>query len=650
MKEQNLQKTYKIILLIMLFFTSIYLIYNILLLKNIENILRFIVILFVITVLIICVYIIKKNNINMKKSVVFAFYSVLLMIGSTTIKNLYSKIDKMSVSYNIKTMSIVKLRNKEITDKITLGTITGDFDIVKELNNSLNINAQILIKESYSELINSLYNEELNYIYLPSTYLESMSSIDTYSNIMDDTEIVYNNYEKEKVEIPNIDVTKTPFTLLVMGVDSSENSMINSSFNGDALLLFTFNPSTLSATILSIPRDTYTSITCFDGERKNKITHAAWYGESCMMDTIGKLFDINIDYFVKINFKGFVSLIDLLGGIDIDVPISFCEQDSNRSFENQICLNEGYQHLTGEQALALARHRKTINDFIRGDNQKIIIEALLQKVKTVKDVQVLYSILDTISNNLVTNINTDDILSLYNIAKKSSELKINKIKLDGYGEYIYDYSTINNQGMKMLLYNFIPYIESLDNIKNIMKQNLNGEEMIENDIDSSSSNLVLLPDFTGRSQSEVESFCNKYNINLKINEVISYNSNDYEGKVMNQDLPPSIDVDYVNALTIDVVSKVDENIIKNKNINCSKEESKDLESCKVPDFTGKDYDEFKIWFQKNNYSFRVVEDKISKNSKKYDDSLKGKIIKQNYTDISIFDIIGKTLKITYMEN
>ena len=127
-----------------------------------------------------------------------------------------------------------------------------------------------------------------------------------------------------------------PFTVLLMGVDSTLNSInTNTAFNGDTLMLITFNPKTLNATIFSIPRDLYVPITCRNNG-KAKINSSSVGGVSCVIDTIENLVDIKIDYYSKINFKGVVDLVNALGGIDVNVTYSFCEQDSKRSFKNMI--------------------------------------------------------------------------------------------------------------------------------------------------------------------------------------------------------------------------------------------------------------------------------------------------------------------------
>ena len=121
--------------------------------------------------------------------------------------------------------------------------------------------------------------------------------------------------------------------------------------------------------MISIPRDSYVPIACWSGKPENKITHAAAYGTDCMMSTIEEYFDIKIDYYAKINFKGLVKLVDAMGGIDVKVPKDLCTDNSNR--EGEVCISQGYQHLNGEQALVLSRNRKQLaaGDLDRGRNQ-----------------------------------------------------------------------------------------------------------------------------------------------------------------------------------------------------------------------------------------------------------------------------------------
>ena len=169
--------------------------------------------------------------------------------------------------------------------------------------------------------------------------------------------------------------------------------------------------------MFSIPRDTFVPITCYRNAR-SKITHAAAGGDSCMINTVENFTGIDIDYYAKVNFQGLIKLVNALGGIDVEVPYSFCESNSLRSLESAdlIFVEKGMQHLNGEQALALSRNRKEVeecgkewnkgtrNDFVRGQNQQLVIRGIINKMKNIKSINKLYEVLDAISISLDTNL------------------------------------------------------------------------------------------------------------------------------------------------------------------------------------------------------------------------------------------------------
>ena len=558
----------------------------------------------------------------------------------------------------VTSMSIVTLSNHHVNyNDGTIGYINTSMSL-KILDNNALDNRKL--NNNYVELLNNLYDGQVDFAIVPTNYKLMFNNL--IDKNLDEISIVRTFEEKIKVENNNQKIDK-PFTILLMGVDSEIDGINNSSFNGDALMLITFNPKTLSTTLLSIPRDTYVPISCFENNRKNKITHAAWNGDTCMINTIESFFDIHIDYYLKINFKGIVSLVDELGGVEVDVPISFCEQDSNRNFDNQICLDKGTKLLNGEEALALARHRKTINDIKRGENQQLIVKGLMNKLKSIKSVNTIYNLLDTISNNMETNMNTNEILSLYNIGKeivlKSNSsnideiIKIKKLFINGYDAYIYDYDNITKAGTKLTLYNYIPYTESIDAIKTAMKINLglldgNLDESDEIGRVGSGANVYVFPNFVGDNISTVKEYCDNKGIKLNIKYVISKNNNLSVGEVTSQSIVSGMDLEYIGSDTLDVT--VIEKIEKEEVINCSKEESKDKDICMVPNFINKNYSDFVTWRKSNNYSFLIKENKIDPNNPLYDYSKKGMIISQNPKNISIYDLIGNIFEITYISD
>ena len=579
-----------ILLLVLNIGATGYFLYSLTLLGSIETFLRYIVGIVLIGLMIFFFFHLRKTARKKKRGrfiidvILSIIYSaILIFVGGNIIKTI-GKVGNLTERETTYSASIVTLSSNkatsinDISSSKELGMIkdkksVDGYQIPKQIIEDKNLKNKVKYYENYTDLLADLYDEEIEYIFLPSGYQSMFTSIDAYKNISKDTKVIYTQKKSVKQKVSAGKSLKEPFTILLMGIDSDTNDLSqSSSFNGDSLMLITFNPTTLNSTILSIPRDTYVPIACFNGKRKNKITHAAWQGEQCMMDTITGFTGIPIDYYVKINFKGAVQLVDALGGIDAEVPIGFCEQNSDRAWgANTICVDAGYQHLNGEQALAWSRHRKSagFDDFVRGQNQQLVVKAMLNKLKDVRDLDTVYKILDTVGNNMATNMTTNEILSLYNIGKDvltrtkdmavEDVLSMQHLYISGADASIYDYSTINGQGTRMRLYNFVPYQESLDAVIEAMKINLGMispkmtktfsfdasvpyEETIIGKMSKGSTNLTLLPDFTGDSVSYVQSYGSSHGIRIIVNGNGS--------RVVSQSVPYGADLEFVKTLTI----------------------------------------------------------------------------------------------------
>lgn len=344
--------------------------------------------------------------------------------------------------------------------------------------------------DEYTKMLDDLYNGEIDAMFVSSSYVSLFANEEGFENIADETKVIYEKSEKAKKETSTTGKTlDEPFTILFMGVDSNTNSLSKSnSFNGDTLMLITFNPHTMNATVLSIPRDTRVPIVCTRSKAKNKINSAALYGADCVMDTITNFTGIEIDYWVKVNFQGVISLVDALGGIDVDIPYAFCESDSKRRFgKYTIYLEKGYQTLNGEQALAFARNRHTwpqycgrkysnynSNDFVRGQNQQQIVKAMVNKLKGVRSLSEIYDILDILGDNVDTNIDKETMITgfdtfkniIFNSKNITSDdfIGTQRLYLSGYD------NTING------IYYFEYYKQSLKEITDAMEINLELKE------------------------------------------------------------------------------------------------------------------------------------------------------------------------------
>lgn len=487
--------------------SSGFLIYELYLLSTIETTLRYIVIgvITVIDILLILKLILtKKGRRKRKKPIGFTIFTILYAIAcfgiAFVINYLYSKVDNINkdlVTYSSSLLTMADDPATKITDisDYEIGILDDEkspegYIIPQEIIKEYTLNDTNIITpyDNYSSMLVDMYAGELDAVFISSSYVDMYSGITGYEDIATDTKVIISkDKEMKKSETSTIETASVnksvtePFTILLMGIDSTAEVLSkNAVANGDTLILITFNPKTLNATMISIPRDSYVPIACWPNKDENKITHAAGYGNDCMINTIQNYFGIPIDYYAKINFKGLVKLVDAVGGVEVDVPQRLCTDNSDRW--STICIEPGRQTLNGEQALVFARNRKSLvnGDFGRAQHQQEIIMALIDKMKTITKVSQFTAILDTISNSLDTNLTTKQILEFYNVGKDiikrslSSEeaelINIQQLYLYGNSQMIYD------ERMRMVLYNYVPNKNSKNDVVQAMKENL---ELVE---------------------------------------------------------------------------------------------------------------------------------------------------------------------------
>ena len=605
----KLKKTNKIFLIICFIAFILYLISYILLIKNlmslsgIETAIRVIVIV-IFGIWLLAYFLWNLINLILKKHITIAITTAITIILAIifSFANYYISMVYTSISnigekeYITYTTNLVVLNDTEINENSILGMINNSDDIegnklAKELIEKEELTKnEVTEYSSYYEMISDLLNKEVDGIFLSSNYLTIFGG--DFEGL-ENTSVAY-SYSKE---MENQDTTLTsnkkldePFTILLMGVDSETDGLnANAAFNGDTLMLITFNPHTLNATMFSIPRDTYVPIAC-NNNRHAKINSSAAYGTSCVIDTVEQLTDITIDYYVKINFKGVVDLVDALGGIEVDIEApdfnynhgvncggKFCEQNSDRntSASGMIYLDPGLQTINGEAALAYARcrHLYLQSDIDRNRHQQQVVEAIAKKASSMENLTNLEDILNSITKNITTNMSTEQILSFYDVLKsmisnslsEGSFLTIEKTYLEYYSLPV----RLSNNGGFTSAIGYYP--GSLEAITKLMKENLEIEshEMIKTfefnaneeyttkitgEGITTGTKLETMPTFIGASVSEVEAWANSHNITLNTEFVdetdANYNASIAPGLVANQSIANGILLNNVSSLTI----------------------------------------------------------------------------------------------------
>ena len=463
--------------------------------------------------------------------------------------------------------------------------------LAKELIKKENLtNNKVNTYASYYEMIDDLLNGEVDGIFLNSNYLTIFGEEEGFEKLKD-TVVAYTYSKKMENKDTKIVSNKSltePFTVLLMGVDSTADGLdASTSFNGDTLMLITFNPKTLNATMFSIPRDTYVPIAC-NHNRYAKINSSAAYGTSCVIDTVKQLTTIDIDYYLKVNFKAVVDLVEAIGGVEVDVEVPdydvyynahngrICEQNSLRQKgKHLVCMDTGLQKLNGEQALAYARCRHAFlqSDIARNRHQQQIVEAIAKQLVKKDNINKVEDILNAITRNLSTNMSQKQILSFYDVMKDmitnsfndGDFITINKTYLEYYSLPV----KLSNKGSVTSAIGHYP--GSLEAIIKLMKVNLELEkkdivktfsfdaneeytEIITGKGITTGDKLETMPNFIGKSVSEAEAWANSHNITFKTEFVdvgnSHYNASITPGLVADQSVSYRILVNNISELTI----------------------------------------------------------------------------------------------------
>ena len=287
------------------------------------------------------------------------------------------------------------------------------------------------------EIVDQLLDNELHALLVSEQTLEAIyhynSSFENKMNILDSYTI------KTSVAPKTVKVAKQAFNVLILGVDIRESEGdIHTNTRADTIMIASFDPKTMKASLISIPRDTYTPLSY--NNQEDKLTHAGSYGVGCMIETVENLLDIDINYYAKFNFKALVGLVDALGGIEVDVPFSFSESNSD-DIPNTVHVTEGLQILDGEKALAYARHRNTQNDHVRNNSQQEVLKAILNKMVAFDTVTKINDLLDVLNANMSTNLGRQELLDLITLVPKLGELNMSTMVIEGedYETYVPKY-------------------------------------------------------------------------------------------------------------------------------------------------------------------------------------------------------------------
>ena len=250
--------------------------------------------------------------------------------------------------------------------------------------------------------------------------------VSLYSKAEEVANSSFESLDGSKLDEVSVNNNTENISVLFIGVDDSETR--TGPIRSDAIMLATFNKKDNSVKLLSIPRDSYVYIP--EEDKFTKINHAyAYGGAKATIETVENLLELDVDYYVRMNFYAFIDIIDALDGVRVNVPYDFVEMNS--SDLDTIQLEEGIQTLNGEEALAFARTRKMDNDMERGKRQQELIEAIISKAMSAQSLTKYSQVLEAIGDNMKTDLTFSQMKVYLSYFLTHSDLSVESIQLLG---------------------------------------------------------------------------------------------------------------------------------------------------------------------------------------------------------------------------
>lgn len=260
--------------------------------------------------------------------------------------------------------------------------------------------------ENPFELIEALKKEKVQAVVFNEAYLSSLTEVEEYEWAKEGIRRIASFAWKQEKGPEAAETSELPekFVVYISGIDTYGD--VSARSRSDVNILAVVNRETKKILMLATPRDFYVDFAATGGS-KDKLTHAGIYGVEQSMDALERLYDIEIDYYVRMNFTGFVDLIDALGGVDVYSEYDFTVQNV-RSYQ------KGWNHLSGIEALAFSRERYSFarGDYQRAANQMEVIRAVIQRAASPALLKNFRQTMDAVSGSFETNLPEKHLMEL----------------------------------------------------------------------------------------------------------------------------------------------------------------------------------------------------------------------------------------------
>ncbi len=417
---------------------------------------------------------------NLIGKVISILLSVLLLVGTLYVSQGDSVLSKITDANSQTTrISVVVMKDSSYQSLSDLKNETievntsVDSEKMQEAIQALQkeeSSIQTKSNDDFENMADNLYDNKTKAIFVNEAYYAIMET--KHENFANETRVIWTYEIHEELDdlSKNVNVTDDVFTVYISGIDTT--GKVSTVSRSDVNMLVTVNPKTKQILMTSIPRDYF--VTLANKGKKDKLTHAGIFGVANSVKTIEGFMDIDVNYYAKVNFTSLVTMVDALGGITVDSPVSFTTRHGNYK------IVKGANEMDGAKALGFVRERYGLKggDNDRVKNQQRVLTAMLKKMMSPAIITNYSSILNSIAGSFETNMSSAEITALLQMQiNDMTSWDIHQIQLTGKGAMKTGGAMMPNRK----LYYMIPDESSISNAKSLIQKMINGEKITINE-------------------------------------------------------------------------------------------------------------------------------------------------------------------------
>lgn len=380
------------------------------------------IILVAIFALCLTLSILKKSRVL--TTVLLVVFSIIAAVSLFAFKSLVDVAHNMNetASYSEIEMSVVVPSNSSVNDVSDLTSVQAPTDadgsnineLLSHIKSEKGVDLATEKVDSYQAAYENLVNGSSQAMVFNSAYSSLLEM--SYENYQSNLKTIYSYKIKTSIKDEAKAHDSNVFNIYISGIDTYGS--ISTVSRSDVNLILTVNMNTHKILMTETPRDAYVKIPDGGADQYDKLTHAGIYGVETSEKTLENLYGITIDYYARLNFDSFLKLIDALGGITVYNDQAFTALINKKEYP------VGNIELTsGEDALAFVRERYSLEhgDYDRGNNQMKVIQAILNKMTSLKSVSNYSTIISNVQDSIQTDMKLDTMMKLVNGQLDSGE-------------------------------------------------------------------------------------------------------------------------------------------------------------------------------------------------------------------------------------